>query len=223
MRNKHIIVSCTRNKKEDTLLYKCHQINKSLNKIDIFWYENNNDSLSKCYNKSINEFSEKYEYIHFIHDDVFIYDDINVIDYILSQYSFDIVGVAGSSIVDLKPPYLWHLMGQRGATGSVEHTNNGSNYLTSFGDGKYKKAIILDGVYICINTKTIKNWRFDENFDFHFYDIASCISAFKSGLNLGVVPIHIKHESKHINPLTNSCWIKNNIKFEQLYVNKRKA
>ena len=215
----HLITSCTKGKQEDTLLYKCNQLRNKQFHCDIIEY--NTEGLSKKYNEIIEKYKNRgYDYIHFVHDDVFIYDDIDIIDYIVNEYKFDIFGVAGSSRSTVKPPYLWHLMSdKRCSLGSVEHGKVTESYLSTFG-ANYGNCVIMDGVYMGINLKTIGEWRFNENFDFHFYDIASSIDAFKKGLKLGIIPIHIRHEAKLYNPLENECWQKNAKKFEELYVRK---
>lgn len=215
-KNRHLIASCTQYKKENTILYKCIQLNNSLT--DYVFIENNKHGLSKNYNSIIEEYKNSYDFIHFVHDDVFIYDNLSVIDFVLTEYNYDISGVAGSKKISMKPPYLWHLMSQKNSSmGAVEHCAGDKSYLTFFGS-TYDKCVIMDGVYMCVKTANLKNWKFNENFDFHFYDIASSIDAFKMKLNLGIVPIHIKHYAKMYNPLENESWKHNAQKFEQLYV-----
>ena len=216
---KHAIVSCTRKNKETTVLFNCSQINSSLKNIDFYWFENNNQGLSKNYNEILKKYQSKYDFIHFVHDDVFIYDDFGVLEYILSQYNFDISGAAGSSRVIIKPPYMWHSMGKEGGMGIVEHGKIKQSHCSVFGN-MFEKAVIMDGLYMCVKTQNIKNWCFNEKFDYHFYDIASCIDAYKQNLTLGIIPIHLRHECVLYNPLTNICWQKNMKIFEECYVRK---
>ena len=211
----HLFIITTRKNKEDCLFYECLQINKSLQKAKIIFIENNQIGLSKIYNQYLNKFKDKYDFIHFIHDDIFIYDDLNVIDKTLNESNYDIYGVAGGDKVILKNPILWHLICEK-KYGVVEHKVNNIHNVISFGN-TFDKVVILDGVYLCVKTKNINNWQFNENFDFHHYDIASCIDAFKQHLILGVVPIHIRHEPQFYIPTQNENWIKNNNKFLELY------
>jgi hypothetical protein len=66
--------------------------------------------------------------------------------------------------------------------GAVAHPCNdhGQIFMTSFGPTPARVAI-LDGLFMSINTKRAKqvDWKFNENYNFHHYDIASCIDANK--------------------------------------------
>lgn len=217
---KHLFVSCTKNKKEDTVFYQCIHDNTSLKNIKIIWFENNTTGLSKRYNEALKKFKHQYDYIHFIHDDVYLYDDLGVLTKILDTYNFAISGAAGAKSIKLVEPFMWHAMSNpHSAMGVVEHGPVLQSHISTFGVS-FDKAVILDGLYLCVNTSKINNWCFNENFDFHFYDIASCIDAFKQNIVAGVIPIHLRHECILYNPLQNKSWIDNNNKFKQLYVTK---
>lgn len=224
MKFKHLFVSATKNKKEDTLIYQCHQINQSFNKIKQIIIEDNTIGLPKNYNNILNQYKNDYDFIHFVHDDVFIYDDISVIENILINYPYDIYGIAGSGKIYIKDPALWHIMGKERMFGVVEHKHNkrindleqSNQYVVVFGPS-VGNVVIMDGVYMCVKTKNIKDWKFNENFEFHHYDISSSIDAFKKGLKLGIVPIHIRHEPDLYDPTKNENWIKSNKKFLELY------
>lgn len=224
MNFKHLFVSATKDKKEDTLFYKCHNINQSFNKLKQIIIENNTNGLSEVYNKILKKYKNEYDYIHFVHDDVFIYDDMNVIENLLLNNDSDIYGVAGASKINISYPSLWHIMGKNHSFGSVEHKHNTridnlnqpNHYNVIFGPC-IGDVVILDGVYLCVKTKNIKNWKFNENFEFHHYDIASCIDAFKNNLKLKVIPIHIRHEPDLYDPTKNKNWIESNNKFLKLY------
>jgi len=223
---KHLFVSASADSKKDTLIYKCHQINQSFNKIDQIIIDHNNIGLPKVYNNILKEYKNKYDFIHFVHDDVFIYDDMDSLENIITSYNYDIIGVAGSGRIAIKHPALWHIMGKDRMYGAVEHRNNQiqndfqpKQYTVVYGPTS-GEVIILDGVYICVRTKNINEWKFNENFNFHHYDIASCIDAFKIGLKLGVLPIHIRHEPIIYDPTKNENWIQSNKKFLELYATK---
>ena len=66
--------------------------------------------------------------------------------------------------------------------------------------------------------KNIGNWRFNEHYTFHHYDIASCIDAVRKGLKVGVVNLHLRHELQP-KPLIiyNPVWIESDKKFRQEY------
>lgn len=224
MQFKHLFVSASKDIKENTLIYKCHQINKSFNKLEQIIIENNKLGLSKLYNNILNQYKNDYNFIHFIHDDVFIYDDMDVIEDLLINNPSDIYGIAGANKIKISNPSLWHLMGSQNF-GCVEHKHNKiidqinvprESYVVKFGPS-IGDVVIMDGVYMCIKTNNLKQWKFNENFNFHHYDIASCIDAFKIGLKLKIIPIHIRHEPDLYNPITNKDWIESNKKFLELY------
>ena len=62
------IFSATKDKKEDTLLYQTSEYRD-----EIFFKENNKDSLQSVYNKAIDfSIKENIQYIVLIHDDVIL-------------------------------------------------------------------------------------------------------------------------------------------------------
>jgi hypothetical protein len=56
---------------------------------------------------------------------------------------------------------------------------------------------LLDGVLLAAHSETLisKNLRFDERFDFHFYDLDFCRQAEAKHLRLGTWPLSLIHES----------------------------
>jgi hypothetical protein len=81
------------------------------------------------------------------------------------------------------------------------------------------RAVIVDGLFIAVNCEAVasKNWQWNENFDFHHYDIASCIDANAKALKIGVYPINVFHASPGLASLQDAAWSKSNEKFLQLY------
>ena len=54
----------------------------------------------------------------------------------------------------------------------------------------------IDGCFIAIMKSALdKGLRFNEKFNFDFYDIALCMDSYKLGLKVGVEPILITHKS----------------------------
>jgi GT2 family glycosyltransferase len=56
---------------------------------------------------------------------------------------------------------------------------------------------LLDGVFLAVCTEVVRRSRveFDEQFEFHFYDMDFCRSARRVGLSLGTWPISLTHQS----------------------------
>lgn len=199
------IYSATRGKKEECALYKSvTEISKYKCKdIKLEIKENNTEGLSKNYNSFL--FKEKYshDYIVFAHDDVFI-DDYNLIEkleFAHETVNLDIVGLAGGLEPKISEPALWHLMcggfESYKLRGAVAHPCSRDQVMvTTFGPTP-SRVTILDGLFLSVKTRSLKDndWKFNENYNFHHYDIASCIDANKKKLKLGVFPIWVVHHS----------------------------
>ena len=199
---KTVIVSATR----ESSKYKT-DLNKSLkaldmNNVDVIIHTDNKQSLSMVYNKYMcEEYYDKYQCILFVHDDVYI-DDTKVFIKIKTQFNrgFSVVGLAGSSTVNIKEPALWHIMSdQKSWSGAVAHpyTNDRSQlYITSFGPTP-KRCIIMDGLFLAVNTKLTRpvNVQFDTQFDFHHYDLDFCLQCNENKLKLTTAAINVIHDS----------------------------
>jgi hypothetical protein len=132
----------------------------------------------------------------FVHDDVFI-DDLFLEEKLLIAFeSYDIIGLAGATTCDLSSTAVaWHLMSSReNYVGEVAHSNGKNIWTTVFGPTD-SRALIIDGLFIAVNTAKLldTNTLFDENFEFHHYDISFCLRANKNKLKIGVAPIKLTH------------------------------
>jgi GT2 family glycosyltransferase len=191
----------------------------------IFYNGNNTHGLSLNYNKIIQAEATKYDYIVFLHDDVYV-DDINICNKLLEAHKqYDIVGLAGGVNPHIQQPALWHLMcgGFNGGNlrGAVAHpANKDSIYVTSFGPTPSRVAV-LDGLFLSINSSVIlkADWRFNENYTFHHYDIASCLDANKKKLKLGVAPIWVIHQSPGLLDPNSNAFLDSQKKFLSEYSN----
>lgn len=195
----------------------------SVVRFDTFNYPDNKRGLSEVYNDFIAKKGEAYDIAVFVHDDVWV-DDAFFISKIEAGFEeYDIVGIAGCMDPVIKPPILWHTMASRDKLkGFAGHFSEDSKqcWVTTFGPSPARVAL-LDGVFLGVNLSKIKtvNWRFNENFDFHCYDLASCIDANKKHLKCGVIPINIIHKSHGLRSLEDPCFKKNQDKFMQIYGN----
>jgi len=159
---------------------------------------NNSEGLCKVYNKF---FDEKWKdwIVVFAHDDIEI-NSMNLKDRLNAALTrFDIVGVAGSATHSLKTPVLWHNSPRDDWSGAVEHpiSKDSKSYHTNhFGD--YPKPVMtLDGLFLAVNMEKAlaADLKFDEQFDFHFYDLDFSVTAHTKGLNCGTWNIPITHYS----------------------------
>jgi hypothetical protein len=221
---KSIIVSATRNKYDyETILLQSLLPLKDLGlKFDRHIECENTDGLPVVYNRAIDTFVSNYDCIIFVHDDVYI-DDGFIFDKIEAGFNegYDIIGAAGGINPVIKSPTLWHLMcGPGNLRGAVGHfsENNDKIYTTSFGPVP-SRVVLLDGLFLAVNCKRILevNWKFNKNYDFHLYDIASSLDANAKKLKLGVLPIHLIHKSPGLSNINDETFQRNQAKFLKEY------
>ncbi|NBW58178.1 hypothetical protein EBR43_10460 [bacterium] len=219
---------CTRSPHaEDTLAYKSliKIKDNTLQKFDIHYSANNREGLSKSYNQKMLEKNiEKYDYIVFLHDDVYV-DDYNICNKLIKAHeSYDIVGLAGGINPQIKKPALWHLMcGGFGPNlrGAVAHYANETQlFMTNFGPTP-SRVTILDGLFISVSTDSVikTGWKFNEDYSFHHYDIASSLDANEKKLKLGVFPIWVVHKSPGLLNINDNTFTQSQEKFIRKYAN----
>ena len=95
---------------------------------------------------------------------------------------------------------MWHNSPKETQTGSVCHpvTINGKQkyYMSSFGPAP-KRCVVMDGLFLAIDFPKLleSGVRFDEQFEFHFYDMDFCLNAYRKELKLSTWPIWVRHAS----------------------------
>ena len=169
--------------------------------------------LSELYNQKIKEYLDSdFTFLAFCHDDVYV-DDCNLatkLHLARIQFGFDIIGVAGGSSPKIASPTLWHLMCDRNThRGAVTHPTFDQSSLSVTAYGRNPAPVdIIDGVFIAVNVSALKacNWRFNPNYRFHHYDLASCLDAKRVGMTTGVYPIHIVHSSPGLKSYEDPDW-----------------
>jgi GT2 family glycosyltransferase len=172
----------------------------------------NTKGLSECYNEFIDELSDKCDIMVFIHDDVYL-DDRRLSKKLKeATENFDIVGLAGTGSFQVQSPAIWNNSDKESWSGAVAHQHEGKTWMTSFGTMP-RRCIIVDGLFIAVKTEAFKSGlRFDEQFDFHHYDLDFCLTAHGQGLKIGTAPIWVTHTS--IGEWRNNpTWSKNESKF----------
>lgn len=195
-----------------------------------------NEGLPKVYNTFITEeVASRHDIVAFVHDDVYI-DDLRLQQKLYTATrvnGFDLVGLAGCKDPIIKDPALWHLMADRSnLRGCVAHPYNAAktkyNALspnfdypiayTHFGETP-DRVTLLDGLFIAVNLQSALRvgWKFNEEFKYHHYDIASCIDANRKQLKLGVYPINVIHSSPGLLSMEDKNWKQSNEKFLKMY------
>jgi len=222
------LVACTQKENiEDTLLYESLLLLDG--KEDPYctidykhFYTKNKEGLCRRYNQFLDAYGDDYDIAVFVHDDVFIDDGKLSFKLINAHNNYDIVGVAGGINPSIKEPALWHIMcggfgpNLRGFAG--HYCTEDEVMITSFGPTP-SRVTIADGVFLSVDTKKVKQagWRFNENYTFHHYDIASCLDANKLKLKVGVYPILIYHMSPGLRSLNDPVFLQNQTKFINEY------
>lgn len=161
----------------------------------------NKAGLPAVYNAALAK-ADPREALLFIHDDVWL-DDPQWIDKLLvALRRFDIVGVAGNTRRGsgqrawlIKPgagfDIDWEFL-----SGAVGHGPRPAGEVNVYGPSP-ARCELLDGVMLCARADTLarSGVRFDERFEFHFYDMDICRLARARGLSLGTWPISLTHQS----------------------------
>ena len=212
--------SPTKGNKKNCLLFKNNQ---EVDGVDVFFKENNKQSISKAYNKAIDFcIEEDIDYLVLCHDDV-ILENVTEAKLLENFDRFDMFGVAGATECKLEKPALWHLMGggfgSGNLHGAVAHLNGNKKGMTAFGPYP-QRVVMVDGVFMGISRKVFESIRFDEKCPakFHFYDIDYSMAAHKAGYKVGVSDIIITHASPGLREFTSEFE-----KGQEWFLNKYKA
>ena len=221
---KILVVSCTtRTKEERDDLLICKSLTGLNCDVKLALHYENKTPLPVIYNQYLTEkYKKKHDIILFVHDDVYI-DDLKLRGKLYgSKDIFDIIGLAGCLYPKISAPALWHQMADRSNwRGIVNHPHEGDvNVIQSSGFGPTPSRVaILDGLFMAVNLKKVldSGWKFNENFAFHHYDIASSLDANEKGLKLGVAPINVIHGSSGLSNYYDKSFQESQAKFLELY------
>lgn len=220
-----VICSATKGNFFESILYKSTL--KNVKCSTLFEENNSKKGLSKFYNECIDRYknSNDIKYLIFCHDDVQIINSDFIEQTKKALEIFDVVGVAGCLNPKIGEKNLWHWMtdksNYRGIAGHpYDKSIKDSFYVTSFGPTPSRVAII-DGVYMGVKLSKLakSNVKFDEQFNFHHYDIDFSLQCNKSSLKIGVWPILINHQSAGLEQF-NQVWGESNDKFIKKWKNK---
>ena len=218
-----LIVTCTQHVSLDTTplsktIWK-HKHMLGSRFVDVEIFTKNKKGLSERYNEILRneDIVNTYPTVLFVHDDVEL-EDIGLIDK-LANSPYDVTGLAGAQTFNKDVPNLaWHLAAPKDQyVGEVAHCHEGKIWTTVFGPTK-SRALTLDGLFLAVKPKVLKDkgLEFDENFNFHFYDLAFCLRANQKKVTCGVLPIRVVHHGIGDSMLTED-WEQSNIEFRKAY------
>jgi len=215
-RRKILVVCCTPGDGKNTQLLT--SLSPMADDVTVVMVPNNTTGLARVYNRYIDsENLIKHDIVLFVHDDVYI-DDLKLAGKLytaVDELQYDIVGLAGAREVRIQKPCLWHKMSRPESwTGAVAHPVNSGSKLqklqtTTFGPWPMR-CVLLDGLFMAVDLKRVLEvgWRFNENYEFHHYDLSSCIDANKKQLRMGTYPIYVTHNSPGLSDY-------NDVKYQQ--------
>jgi hypothetical protein len=217
-----LIIVCTKCNTDEGFaqrpIYKSLKLQYEINNnVDFFIFKDNKRGLSECYNEVLNDPDNYNKTVLFVHDDVVLEDLFLYEKLIESPYS--ITGLAGAKTFNMNAQTLaWHLASdRRDYVGEVAHCKDGNVWTTVFGPTN-SRALILDGLFLSCKVKDLKekDVQFDNDFKYHFYDIAFCLNANKNKAACGVLPIRMQHYGLGDSMLTDE-FKQSEILFKQKY------
>jgi hypothetical protein len=171
--------------------------------VEVRLFPRNEQGLAAVYNTAIAESAREPAALLFIHDDVHLCDFHWPERLLEALGSFDVVGLAGNRRRVPGQPG-WGITDEKftkdkraNLSGTVGHgTGFPPRSIDVFGPSR-QRVVLLDGLFIAVRSDALqaKSLRFDERFDFHFYDLDFCRQAEGLGLTMGTWPISVVHES----------------------------
>ena len=186
-------------------------------KIQVIEKVNNGEkSLSQVYNEIISESSN--DIVVLCHDDIY-FDTKNWGEKLKKIFErnpeYSIIGVAGSTYLP-KSGMWWEDKSKM--IGIVNHEHEGKKWESKYSDSlqnNVKEAVIVDGLFICLDKTKIKK-NFDESvIGFHFYDVNFCFQNYIESCKIGVITnIRVTHKSIG---MTNDKWEENRVIFSEKY------
>lgn len=171
--------------------------------IDVQLFPENKQGLPKVYNTVIEECKNDPCILIFAHD------DLHIIDYYwLDKIStaldvFEVIGLAGNiSRQPFQPSWLFtnnqfNIDKPENLSGVVGHGKGFPPDGISVYGVPYQEVKLLDGLLIACKSDTLikNNIRFDEIFNFHFYDLDLCRQLEQHKIKMGTFDMSIIHES----------------------------
>jgi len=201
-----LLVSATRNtahefEKSSPLSASIKKLKAGSKRITAQIAFSNQEGLSTVYNRCLSADNSN-KLIVFVHDDVRIEDLFFTEKLDQALESFDVIGLAGNQVSG-EGRLSWFDPSQP-LSGFVAHPNpdaapalNPQTLVVSSYGPTPVTCFLLDGCFLAINAEKVlaAGCKFDEQFDFHFYDLDFCNSCSKKHLRLGTWPLWVVHQS----------------------------
>lgn len=171
--------------------------------VDVRLFSENTLGLPLLYNAAIEECRDEPAILVFVHDDLYLLDYFWSSRLLDALEQFDIVGLAGNTRRLPRQPswcfssdaFQWDDV--QYLSGVLAHGDKlPAERLGIYGEPR-RRVKLLDGVLICASSQTLidHDLYFDEQFEFHFYDMDFSRQSELKGLNCGVWDIASQHRS----------------------------
>ena len=221
---KILVVTCTKHEPKNTQLVQ--SLNAMSDDVTLVAHANNTTGLSEVYNRQLTPDNLiKHDIVLFVHDDVYI-DDVKLKGKLytaINDLNYDIVGLAGAKSIKISKPCLWHLMSKREDwTGAVSHpVDHDKLCVTSFGPWP-ERCLVVDGLFIAVDLERAleMQWKFNTNYQFHHYDLSSCLDANSKKLKIGTYPIYVTHSSPGLRDINDKNFQQSQQKFIDEYTGR---
>ena len=225
-KNNVLVVYSTNKSEDDDIKYQKH-ISDTIgckHYIDRTW-NFGEFSLPQVYNKALRNLREgRYDKLNgentiivFMHDDLIFKTrswGLLLLNHYFQNPNFDIIGLAGSTYMPATGRW-WDDRSKM--VGIVEHTDGYKEWVSEYSPPFWgvREVVLIDGLFMSCNPKTIEN-DFDEDFKgFHLYDLSWVIPNYLDGCNIGVISnIRVLHKSVGA---TNQEWDMNRMLFVDKY------
>jgi hypothetical protein len=171
--------------------------------IDLRLFPSNSSGLPSVYNTTLRESVDDPAVLVFVHDDVHLLDFYWPERVLEGLNRFDIIGLAGNVRRIPRQP-SWFFLDDKltrdvpeNLCGVIAHGKHWPAPISYYG-APSREVKLMDGVMLAAKSEVLlgNGLLFDEQFDFHFYDLDFCRQAECFGLHMGVWPIQVMHESE---------------------------
>lgn len=171
--------------------------------VDVRLFSENTLGLPLLYNLAIDECVEEPSVLVFMHDDLYLLDYFWSSRILDGLDQFDVIGLAGNTRRVPKQP-SWAFVSDQFQWDDFQFLSgvlaHGKGFLpdeiSAYGPPR-QRVQLIDGVFIAVRSQTMieNKIRFDERFDFHFYDMDLCRQLEAAGLSVGTWDIAAQHGS----------------------------
>jgi len=172
--------------------------------VELRLFAENAAGLPVCYNRALDEARDAPAILVFVHDDIHLCDFFWPDRLTEALARFDFVGLAGNRRrLPLQPGWLFlNLQFEHDTRAHISGVvGHGKGFppevVTVFGP-PLQEVKLLDGLFLAARSDTLnsRGIRFDERFDFHFYDLDICRAIEAAGLRMGTAALSVVHESR---------------------------